>query len=205
MIKINFSISRRLKRYFAEMMLIIISVLLAFILSEFRNDYNEKKKLITSLEFIKDEITQNQIYVNEIITAHKRIINTIDSLLVNEKYNEIYSTENGFTFYNIYPGSFFTQLLSNDAWNIANNNTIFDKLNIDNVVTLSRAYEQQTLVMKTVWEINDILQSEAMFDKQRTKTNCKILKSRFGSLLGLEIRLCYNYKNALNTLSEIVN
>jgi len=204
MTKIHFSISRRLKRYIAEMMLIITSVLLAFILNELRNNYNEQKKLITSLEFIEEEITQNHIYIDEIITVHKKIITLIDSLLIHEKYDDMYSPEYGFSHYNIYKSSYFNQLLSNDAWNIANNNMIFDKMSIRDVVSLSRAYEQQMIVMKTVWEIGDFLQSDVVFDKKRTLTNSKILRHRFNSLLGLEIRLSKNYKAATKTLSKLI-
>lgn len=187
------------------MMLIITSVLLAFILNELRNNYNEQKKLITSLEFIEEEIAQNHIYIDEIISIHKKIITRIDSLLIHEKYDDMYSPEYGFTHYNIYKGSYFNQLLSNDAWNIANNNMIFDKISIRDVVSLSRAYEQQMIVMKTVWEIGDFLQSDVVFDKKRTLTNSKLLRHRFNSLLGLEIRLSKNYKAATKTLSKLID
>ncbi|HAF29734.1 MAG TPA: hypothetical protein DCG75_11870 [Bacteroidales bacterium] len=205
MIKPHFSLNRRLKRYFAEMTLIILSVLLAFILNELRNNHIENKNLITSLEFIKEEVSQNQLYINEIINVHKKVIENIDSLLINEKFHDTFSPEYGFSYFNIYKKSFFNQLLSNDAWNIANNNNVFDKMNIREVVILSSAYEQQQHVMRAAWDINDFLLSEAIFDEERTETNCKILRNKFKTLLGLEIRICYNYEEAIKTLSKLTD
>ena len=203
--EIRFSISKSMKRYLAEMMLIIMSVTLAFVLNEIRNNYNEQKKLTTSLEFIKEEITQNHIYVDKVISVQQKIVKKIDFLVVNEKYDDIYSPEYGFTYFNIYNESFFNQLLSSDAWNIANNNNIFDKMNIREVVSLSRAYEQQKYVMKAVWEIDDFFQSDVVFDETLTKTNCKILKNKLNSLIGLEVRLSYNYQQAENTLAKLID
>ena len=197
--------TRRTKRHLTELALIFTSVFLAFILNEVRNNHNENKKLATSLEFIQEEIAQNHTYLNEIIIVHKEIIGLIDSLLINEKYNDLYSSEKGFTYYNIYQRSFFNQLLSSDAWNIANNNKIFDKMNIRDVANLSRAYEQQILVMRTALDIGDFLQSDVVFDKDRTKINCKILRNRFSSILGLEIRLNKNYTAAEETLFKLID
>jgi len=197
--------TRRTKRHLAELTLIIMSVFLAFILSEVRNNYNENKKLAISLEFIQEEITENHAYLNEVIIVHKKIIEIIDSLLIYEKYDDSYSSENGFTYYNIYQKSFFDQLLSSDAWNIANNNKIFYNMNIRDVANLSRAYEQQMLVMRTACDIDIFLQSDVVFDKNRTKINCKILRNRFLSILGLELRLHKNYTEAEETLYRLID
>ena len=48
-------------------------------------------------------------------------------------------------------------------------------MEISDVITLSRAYEQQKFVMETVFEISDLLQSESVFDESKTEVNCKML------------------------------
>lgn len=201
--RIRLKLNKRFQRYFAEMFLIILSVLLAFLLNEMRNNHIEKKKLITSLEFIREEIIQNRSYTIENLHIHETIIEKIDSLLTNEKYNLIYSPKNGFVYHRIYNKSYFDKFLSSDAWTIANNNNILDNLNIGEVVDISRAYEQQEMVTKVAVEIGDFFNSDAVFDKNRTKVNCQILKNKFNTLYGLELRLNYNYDKALKTLSRI--
>jgi len=198
--------TRRTKRHIAELMLIIMSVFLAFILNEVRNNYNENKKLEFSLEFIQEEITENNIFITETIEVHKTIVQTIDSLLKNESFETTYTEKNGFSHQNFYNGSsLFSKLLSDDAWSIANNNKILNKLKIQDIATLSRAYEQQSLVMKTVWDIGNFFQSDVVFDKNRTKINCKILQRKFENLIGLEIRLLKNYTATEETLSKLID
>ncbi|MBI9055237.1 MAG: hypothetical protein JEY96_15545 [Bacteroidales bacterium] len=198
--------TRRTKRHLAELALIFTSVFLAFILNEVRNNYNENKNLAISLEFIQEEITQNHVFIKETIEIHKTMVQIIDTLLENGTFETAYSEKSGFTQQNFYEGdSYFSQLLSHDAWNIANNNKIFDKMDIRDVANLSRAYEQQIHVMRTAWDIGDFLQSDAVFDKNRTKINCKILQKKFNLLIGLEIRLLKNYIAAEETLSKLID
>jgi|GEM_PF-1828826 len=198
--------TRRTKRHLAELTLIIMSVFLAFILSEVRNNYNENKNLEISLEFIQEEINQNHNFIEETIQIHKTMVQIIDTLLENGTYELAYSEKSGFTHQNFYnESSYFNKLLSHDAWSIANNNRILNKIKIQDIAALSRAYEQQILVMETVWDIGDFFQSDAVFDKNRTKINCKILQKKFKKLIGLEIRLLKNYTAAEETLYRLID
>jgi len=204
MLQFKISLNRRIKRYFAEMLLIIISVLLAFVLNEVRNNYIEKQKRVTSLEFIQEEIKENHLFIVETIEIHKAIWNVLDSIIETKSFESTFSEENGFAYQNFYQGKIFKQALSNDAWGIANNNNILSKMQIDNIMKLSRAYEQQNSVMDAAWEINDFLQSDDVYYKDKVNINCKILRNRFHLLIGLEIRLIKNYKEAEETLLRLI-
>ena len=109
--RINLTVLKSFRQYIAEMILIVLSVLLAFSLGELRMGYMENKKLETSLEFINEEIAQNQKFVSRSDSVHQIIIANIDSLLKTGEYNKIYSKESGFRYSKIYSGSYFNEFL----------------------------------------------------------------------------------------------
>jgi len=90
--------TRRTKRHLAELTLILMSVFLAFILNEVRNNYNENKKLTISLQFIQEEIAENHAFINDAIEIHKDIVQIIDTLLENKTFATTYSERNGFAY-----------------------------------------------------------------------------------------------------------
>ncbi len=195
--------TEKFKLYFIEMILIITSVFLAFFINEIRNNYQENKKLATSLKFIEEEMLQNQAYITEYVLAHEIIKDRLDSLIKNDIYEGTYDSYHGFSIHHIYPKSFFNQLLSRQAWDIAVNNNIFNQLKIEDVVIISRAYEQQKLVMDAAYDISKFMQSEAVFNEDLTKNNCQVMRCRFRTLHGFEMRLIYNYQEALKVLERI--
>lgn len=200
--KCTFRIPRRVNWYLAQMLLIIVSVLLAFFLNELRNQSLKDKRLETSLHFIQSEILTNQQILQEAMIVHKEVVRKIDSLLQRNDLEGLYDETDGFSYQRIYAKSYFDELLSSDAWQIAYQNQVFNEMEMQDVVVLSRAYEQQELVMSHVWQISEYLQSARIFSKKRTEENCKLLRKRFQVLVGLELRLESNYNTAIQLLEN---
>src|SRR5471030_2942020 len=81
--KASVYILRDWKEYAGESLLIIFSVLLALVLTEYFNNLHEKTETKEILQNVREELIQNKQNAVEQYAYHLKIIRTIDSALVN--------------------------------------------------------------------------------------------------------------------------
>src|SRR5436190_19200558 len=74
---------RTWKEYIAECLLIVFSVILALVVTEFINNLNEKRRTREVLHELKDEMGENKRMEQDQYAYHLQVLKKIDSALNN--------------------------------------------------------------------------------------------------------------------------
>src|ERR1044072_2425022 len=85
-------VERNWKDYLGECLLIVFSVILALILTEFINNLNEKRKTNEVLRQLKDELADNLRLAKEQYNYHLQVINRFDSAINNSSIAQNFIT-----------------------------------------------------------------------------------------------------------------
>jgi len=149
-------VERDWKEYIGESALIIFSVLLALVLTEFINAQHEKSQTREILRNIKEELAKNLKAEQEQYNYQQAVLKRIDSamgdlalqhkILANGEFHLKYLAPDGITYRD----------LDRVAWQIAQSHNIMPKVNIDLVRKLTDIYDQQARIDKLEDKIGDI-------------------------------------------------
>ena len=189
----------RILKLIIESALIIFSVLLALIISEWQNNYNQKlqtEKIITN---IKEEILENQKFIQTVITYHDEVskkvgmVGTTDSIR-NKLFFEIISE--------VAPHGIIQGTFKDIAWTVANTGQISNRIPLKKSIILYEVYEQQRIVNSTIQKIIDFLFSREIHRKKLLNENIMVFKLLFNELTSQEEHLDDFYQNAVKSLNE---
>ena len=164
------------KDYLGESIMIIFSVLLALILSENANDLHDKQNTKLQLRGIVNELRHNKKALQEMHIYNLQVLNKIDSALVNVKMqNEIVSNDE-FHLNLIAPEGVLYRYFDNEAWNVAKNNNILSKMDIQAVTMLTKLYEDQERISKIEGEVAKIIFDRASRDPKQVHLTLMLIR-----------------------------
>jgi hypothetical protein len=147
------------KEYVGESGLIIFSVLLALILTEFINTQHEKSQTKELLTNIKDELVKNKHNEEEQYLYEKGILKRIDSALTNPSFQQKILINNEFNFKLIIPNGVIYHDLSKVAWQVGQTHNIFPKVDFKLVEKLTDIYDNQARIDKLEDKVGGLLLS----------------------------------------------
>ncbi|TWI94596.1 hypothetical protein JN11_04707 [Mucilaginibacter frigoritolerans] len=147
------------KEYAGESLLIIFSVLLALILTEFINNLHEKKQFNELLNNIRNELITNKKYAQEQYAYNKKVIRSIDSALTDPTIQRKIINNDEFHLKYIAPQGVLYRFFDDVAWEQAKSLNISSKLNFKTISLLSNIYADQTRIMKVEDEIGKVVLS----------------------------------------------
>lgn len=155
------------KEYVGEALLIIFSVLLALIVTEYLSGLHEKENTKEQLKNIVAELTKNKAYIKEMQVYNAKVLANIDSILANKSLQDELLTNDVFHLKKIAPDGVLYRYLDKDAWTIAKSNNIFSKIDIETSSLLNNVYEDIDRTLKVEDEVAKvILQRESRDPKQ---------------------------------------
>lgn len=187
-------------KYLGEAVLIVFSVLLAFILNEYRESYLDRQLLQSNLVEITDEIEANLAILDDAFPYHKEILENIQTCLKNDAGLEL---GDQLLLYSIAPKGFYQKPLSSTAWYVFTDNKLTTKLSFKTVYQLSEAYHaQEHFVERNIQQILELLTSREAIDKDHIHTTLLILELHFSGLIERESQLIAHYQNALRQIRE---
>jgi len=189
----------RILKLITESALIIFSVLLALIISEWRNNYNQKLQTEKIISNIKEEIIENQKFIQTVIPYHEEVNKKIGMVgktdsIPNQLFMEII-TEAA-------PKGIFQGSFKDIAWTVANTGQISNRITLKKSTILYEVYEQQKGVNSTIQRTYDFLTSREVHRKELLDENVTVFKLLFNELTTQEKQLNYFYQNAIETLNE---
>lgn len=164
------------KEYLGESLLIIFSVLLALILSEYINNLHEKETTRSIMKSIVAELKQNKTSLQEMNQYNLQVLNNIDSVIVNKKLQQQLVSDDAFKLKVIAPEGALYRYLNNEAWTIAKNNNIMSKVDIETLSILTKVYEDQSRVMKVEDEVAKVILSRDSRDPGKIHATLVILQ-----------------------------
>lgn len=145
------------KEYLIESLLIVFSVLLALFLTESINKSHDRKYTKDLLKNIVIELKNNKTAILEMQEYNLKVLNKIDSALVERKIQDEIVSNSEFHLNAIAPHGVLFRYLDDDAWTIAKNNNIISKLDIESVSILNKVYEDLERIEKVEDEVAKVI------------------------------------------------
>lgn len=152
-------ILRDWKEYLGESMLIIFSVLLALILTEYLSSLHEKKETKELLDNVKIELIHNKAKEQDQYIYQRNALKAIDSALKNPSFQQKILTNNEFHLDYIAPEGVVNTDLSTIAWEIAKSHNIATKVSFKLVAKLTDIYANQARIDKVEEKVAAVLLS----------------------------------------------
>ncbi|MDP9046569.1 MAG: hypothetical protein M3N14_00425 [Bacteroidota bacterium] len=150
---------RDIREYLGESVLIIFSVLLALILTEYFNNLHEKNQTKDVLNNIKNELIKNKKSEQEQYVYQQGILRRIDSALNNVALQQKMVSNGSFNFKYIAPEGVMLHDLSRVAWQVAQTHNITIKINFVLVEKLTDIYDNQARIDKLEDKVANVLLS----------------------------------------------
>jgi hypothetical protein len=150
---------RDFKEYLGESALIIFSVLLALILTEYITNLHEKKAINELLTNIKQELINNKKAEQEQYAYQKQVLKNIDSALNSKVFQQKILSNDVFNLHDIAPEGVVNRDLNTVAWDIAKSNNISSKVSFELISKLTDIYNNQARIDKVEEKVADVLLS----------------------------------------------
>ena len=152
-------ILRDWKEYLGESFLIIFSVLLALILTEYINARHEKSETRDLLNNIKEELIKNRQAEQDQYNYQKKVLKNIDSALNSKAFQQKILSNDEFHLEYIAPEGVVNRDLNRVAWDIAQSHNITTKANFALVAKLTDIYNNQARIDKVEEKVAEVILS----------------------------------------------
>jgi len=143
-------ILRDFREYLGESALIIFSVLLALIVSEYINNLHEKSQTKELMENIKNELIKNKKTEEAQYIYQQNVIKRLDSAINDPKLQQKIVSNGQFHYEYVFSdghGVLYNDL-SKVAWEVAKSQNIFPKIDFKLVAQLTSIYDDQERIAK---------------------------------------------------------
>jgi hypothetical protein len=167
---------REWKDYLGESLLIIFSVLLALIGTEYIDQLHEHRRTRILLRDISAELKHNKQAIQEMNTYNLNVLRNIDSVLASDQLQKRLISDGDFHLNVIAPEGVLYRYLDNEAWIIAKNNDIISKIDLETATMLTRIYEDQERMTRVEEEVARIIFERSSRDPQQIKNTLKIIR-----------------------------
>ena len=168
--------TRGWKEYLGESLLIVFSVLLALFLTEGINKLNERRNTKDILNNIVIELKNNKKAILEMQEYNFKILNKIDSALANRIIQDSLISNNEFHLNVIAPDGVLFRYLEDDAWEIAKNNQIMSKIDIESISILTKVYEDIVKIGKVEDEVANVIFDRISRDPRQVHITLVIIR-----------------------------
>lgn len=188
-----------------QLFLIVFSVVLGLFLSERIEDRKNEKDATKLLSKIKSEVNDNKKLLEHWAPYHGEIATSLDSLCNNEKFVENFINDKSTLFKEVLTrGTFMSRMPSSDAWDIAKSHPLIVNIDYDELLILSKIYNQQKSTFEPAAKLSEIFYSPDFNTKENAKSNLQKFNGRMQEIVGREMQLI-NYYNEAEKVLKIQN
>jgi hypothetical protein len=194
---------RTWKEYLGECLLIVFSVILALVVTEFINDLNDKRRTSEILHELKQELIENKKMEEEQYAYHLQVLKNIDSALKYPVISNRFINNEEINLKIIAPEGVMRHDLNDVAWQVAKQNNIFSKISISTYSLLNDIYNNQQRITNSEDKIAQILLSfESRQPENLRSTLILIRDSYHGWDVDRAPMLLSLYQQAIDKLSK---
>jgi hypothetical protein len=196
-------ILRDWKEYAGESFLIIFSVLLALILTEFINNLHEKNETRDMLVNIRKELKVNRMLEKEQYAYHQQVLRSIDSALASPELQKKIVSNDEFHLQYIAPHGVLYRYLDDVAWEVAKSHNISSKVDIRTMYLLTYIYQDQARIMKVEDEVAKVFLSREAGKVENAHATLILIKNNYrGWAVDRAPGLLKQYDNAIRLLGD---
>jgi len=194
---------RNWKEYLGESLLIMFSVVLALLLTEMFNKIHENHKDAEILKQLRQELVDNKKSEEIQYAYHLRVLKNIDSALTHELFARQFIDNGIINLKPIAPDGVLKGDLNEVAWQVAKQNNIFAKLDLETYSLLTNIYDQQRRITKSEDEIAKILLSWESRKPENLRTTLILTSNNYhGWATDRAPALLKKYQEAIDKLSH---
>jgi len=181
---------RPITEYIAQLCLIVFSVVLGIYLSERIEERKNKKEATKLLSRIKSEVSVNKKILEDWAPYHRKVVHNLDSLANDESFIRDFIKDESALFESVFTrGNLMEDMPSNDAWDIAKSHPIIVNFDYDELLILSRIYNQQSITFEPVSQLMELLLSSDFNTKEKAKSNLETFRNLMQEIAGREMSL----------------
>jgi len=196
---------RDIREYLGESLLIIFSVLLALVLTEYINNLHEKRQTRELMENIKNELIKNKQLEVAQYAYQQEVIKRIDSAINDPALQRKIIANGEFHYKYIFSGGHGVLYgdLSKVAWEVAKSQNIFPKINIKLVEQLTGIYDDQERIGKLEDKIGSIFLSYESRNENNARQTLILMRDNYkGWAVDRAPGLILQYNAAIKAIGE---
>jgi len=195
---------RNWKEYLGESLLIMFSVVLALLLTEMFNKIHENNKDAEILKQLRQELVDNKKAEEIQYAYHLQVLKNIDSALTHPAFARQFIDSGKIDLtHTIAPDGVLKGDLNEVAWQVAKQNNIFAKLDLDTYSLLTAIYDQQQRITKSEDEIAKILLSWESRKPENLRTTLILTSNNYHAwAVDRAPELLKKYQRAIDKLSH---
>jgi hypothetical protein len=191
------------KEYLGESFLIIFSVLLALVLTEYINNQREKKETRDMLHNVKTEIINNKKAEADLYAYQKTILKKIDSALNNKDFQQTILSNDEFHLNYIAPDGVVNRDLNRVAWDIAQSHEIASKASFELMSKLTDIYNNQARIEKVEEKVAEVLLSRESRRPENIHATLMLMRDNYrGWAFDRAPGLIKQYKDAIELMDR---
>ncbi len=194
-----------MKKYFADGLLIVFSVLFALLINKLYTDYQTNQKKEFALRSIKQELEQNLAIVQTWKERHSAIRDKLNQ--VNEGKNDTLKQQlRQYPFFNFgvltNGQSLINEIMINTAWETSKTTGIISEFDFKTTEKLTYVYLMQEVITdRTITNILDLYFDMETHKIENLDPILIQFELRFGELVGQEYLLEHLYEDAISQLN----
>lgn len=188
------------KKILLEAGMIVLSILLALFINEWRSDYNDRLETNKMLSNIIEEMDSNQVFIDNLISYHTVVLEKIQQAALNDSLESTFLKNGYFEIGGVAPKGIKQGDLHSIAWIVAKEEKISNRITFKESQMLFSVYDQQFRVLKTIDRIIGILSSREIHRKELLEESIIVLAIELNELIGQEKDLSYRYAKTLKAL-----
>ncbi len=188
---------------FIQLCLIVFSVVLGIYLSERIEERKNDKAAEELLSKVKSEINENRTIIEEWSPYHAEMARMVDSLVKEERFINAFIKDKSI-FYStvVSKGTFMSRFPSSDAWDIAKAHPLIVNFDYDQVLMLSKIYNQQKSTFEPAQEISKIVFAPDFNAKEKAVPNLQEFHMNLREIASREFTLI-EYLNEAETVLDL--
>ncbi|MGZ3943978.1 MAG: hypothetical protein ACXVIY_09385 [Mucilaginibacter sp.] len=191
------------KEYLGESFLIIFSVLLALVLTEYINNQREKKETRELLHNVKTELINNKKAEQDLYAYQKGILQKIDSALNSKDFQQKLLSNDEFKLKYIAPDGVVNRDLNRVAWDIAQSHDINSKASFELMSKLTDIYNNQARIEKVEEKVAEVLLSRESRKPENIHATLMLMRDNYkGWAFDRAPGLIKQYKEAIELMDS---
>lgn len=167
------------KEYLGESILIIFSVLLALILTEYFTSLHEKQQTKEVVRQLKEELEKNKQAEQLQYAYQLQVLKNIDSALNNPAIAKQFIDSGAMNLKIIAPEGIKYRDLSDIAWQVAKQDNIVSKIDLDTYSLLTYIYVNQQLITNSEQEIAKVIFSWESRKSENRRTTLLLIRDNY--------------------------
>ncbi len=180
----------------SQIFLIVFSVVLGLFLSERIEEIKNEKEATKLLVKVKSELNENKKLLDHWVPYHKEIVKKLDSLSDDKKFIESFINDKT-TLYKVFErGTIMSDTPSNDTWDIAKSHPLVVNFDYDELLILSKIYNQQKTTYESFPKMIELLLSPNLNTEDNARLNLQLFKNQLEDITSRELQLINYYQQA---------